>query len=124
MNILGKRKAKSLEFEKKRIESERMRTKYPDRIPVRVLRAPQCTKVPLVDKEKFLVPEDLSIGQFMYVIRKRVKLAPEVALFLMVGKAGKTIPASSQIMSNLYNEFKDEDGFLYVTYTGEATFGF
>ena len=123
MNLLGKRKASDSEFEKKKIESERMRTKYPDRIPVRVLRSPQCKKIPLVDKEKFLVPEDLTVSQLIFIIRKRVKLAPEMALFLMVGKEGKTIPASSQIMSSLYNDFKDADGFLYVTYTGESTFG-
>lgn len=27
-------------------------------------------------------------------------------------------------MSTIYDEKKDEDGFLYVTYSGENTFGF
>lgn len=27
------------------------------------------------------------------------------------------------IMSSIYEEKKDEDGFLYVTYSGENTFG-
>ncbi|MBD4786558.1 hypothetical protein GUG12_22725, partial [Xanthomonas citri pv. citri] len=27
------------------------------------------------------------------------------------------------IMSTIYDEKKDEDGFLYVTYSGENTFG-
>ena len=27
------------------------------------------------------------------------------------------------IMSSIYDEKKDEDGFLYVTYSGENTFG-
>jgi len=26
-------------------------------------------------------------------------------------------------MSTIYDEKKDEDGFLYVTYSGESTFG-
>jgi len=26
-------------------------------------------------------------------------------------------------MSQIYKEQKDEDGFLYVTYSGESTFG-
>ena len=31
---------------------------------------------------------------------------------------------SGAIMSAIYEEKKDEDGFLYVTYSGENTFGF
>jgi GABA(A) receptor-associated protein len=31
-------------------------------------------------------------------------------------------PAS--LMSAIYEENKDEDGFLYMTYSGENTFGF
>lgn len=27
------------------------------------------------------------------------------------------------LMSALYEEYKDEDGFLYMTYSGENTFG-
>lgn len=30
---------------------------------------------------------------------------------------------SGAIMSAIYDEKKDEDGFLYVTYSGENTFG-
>lgn len=28
------------------------------------------------------------------------------------------------LMSSVYEEKKDDDGFLYVTYSGENTFGF
>ena len=38
--------------------------------------------IPDIDKKKYLVPADLTVGQFHYVIRKRIKLAPEKALFL------------------------------------------
>lgn len=31
--------------------------------------------------------------------------------------------SSGAIMSAIYDEKKDEDGFLYVTYSGENTFG-
>ena len=30
---------------------------------------------------------------------------------------------SAQLMSTVYEEQKDEDGFLYVQYSGESTFG-
>jgi GABA(A) receptor-associated protein len=31
---------------------------------------------------------------------------------------------AATLMSVLYEENKDEDGFLYMTYSGENTFGF
>src|SRR4051794_22645777 len=33
---------------------------------------------------RYLVPADLSVGQFVYVIRKRIKLKPEKAIFIFV----------------------------------------
>ncbi|KAE8956555.1 hypothetical protein PR001_g31694, partial [Phytophthora rubi] len=40
--------------------------------------------IPDIDKKKFLVPADLTVGQFVYVIRKRIKLSPEKAIFIFV----------------------------------------
>ena len=50
-----------------------------------VERLPGST-VPSIDKRKFLVPSDISVAQFMWIIRKRIQLAPAKALFLFVGK--------------------------------------
>ena len=33
------------------------------------------------------------------------------------------LPASSALMSNIYLKHKDEDGFLYIRYSGENAFG-
>jgi len=80
-----------------------------------------------------LVPSDLTVGQFCYVIRKRIKLAPEKAIFIFVNEV---LPPTAALMSSIYDEHKDEDGFLYITYlsldstcvdldryAGENTFG-
>lgn len=87
--------------------------------------------IPIIDKKKYLVPSDLTVGQFCYVIRKRIKLAPEKAIFIFVNEV---LPPTAALMSSIYDEHKDEDGFLYITYTpflsmlmssyaGENTFG-
>jgi len=34
-----------------------------------------------------------------------------------------TLPATSDLMSKIYEEHKKDDGFLYMTYNGESTFG-
>jgi len=44
-----------------------------------------------LDKRKFLIPSDISISQLVWIIRKRVHLESEKALFLFVDK---TIPSS------------------------------
>jgi hypothetical protein len=70
--------------------------------------------IPIIDKKKYLVPSDLTVGQFCYVIRKRIKLAPEKAIFIFVNEV---LPPTAALMSSIYDEHKDEDGFLYITYT-------
>jgi GABA(A) receptor-associated protein len=95
--------------------------KYPDRIPIICEKTSRANKEwPTIDKNKYLVPNDLTIGQFMYVIRKRMKLPPEKAIFLFVNGI---IPSSSTYISELYNIYKDDDNYLYVNYSFENTFG-
>ena len=33
---------------------------------------------------RYLVPADLTVGQFVYVIRKRIRVSPEQAIFMFV----------------------------------------
>lgn len=106
-------------FDKRKQEAERIRTKYNDRIPV-ICEKVDKSDIEDIDKKKYLVPADLTVGQFVYVIRKRIKLAPEKAIFIFVDEI---LPPTAALMSTIYEEHKDEDGFLYVSYSGENTFG-
>ena len=90
-----------------------------DRIPVIVEKA-AGSDIPDIDKKKYLVPTDLTVGQFVHVIRKRIKLTPEKAIFIFVNNV---LPPTAALMSTIYEEQKDEDGFLYITYNGESVFG-
>jgi GABA(A) receptor-associated protein len=47
--------------------------------------------IPDIDKRKFLVPSDITMAQFMWIIRKRIQLPAEKAIFLFVNK---TMPLS------------------------------
>lgn len=100
-------------------ESQSVRSRHPTRVPVIVERAD--AKVPEIDKTKFLVPNDLTVGQFSYVIRKRLKLDAEKAMFLMTESG--SMPPTGAMMSTVYQEHKDVDGFLYIVYAGENAFG-
>ncbi|KAK4795621.1 hypothetical protein SAY86_027947 [Trapa natans] len=93
--------------------------------------------------KSYFKPEH-DLGLFVYVIRKRIKLSAEEAIFIFVdnvlpptGRRTTTqirmdslliIPRCSlsfvgAILSAEYEEKKEEDGFLYVTYSGENAFG-
>jgi GABA(A) receptor-associated protein len=103
------------------IQIERLKNKYPNRLPVIVTRANYSSKdLPFLSKNKYLVPNDITIGAFVYIIRKNLNLRPEVALFVLVGN---TLPTTSTSMGELYDLYKTEDGVLYISYTSENTFG-
>lgn len=107
-------------FKDRSDESYKITKKYPDRIPIICERNTKVKDIPNIDKNKYLVPDDLTIGQFIYVIRKRLKLDSNKALFLYINN---TIPSSNQLIKDIYIYHKDIDGFLYVTYSSETTFG-
>lgn len=94
--------------------------KYPDRIPV-ICEKGNDTKIPAIDKIKYLIPKDLTVHQFSYVIRKRLSLEKTQALWLFVN--GKYMVKGDTLMSQLYEKMRDPDGYLYIHYSGENVFG-
>ena len=106
-------------FDNRKLESSRILKKYPDRIPIIVLKNDSCN-LPTIDKHKYLVPKDMSFSQFIFVIRKRIQLDPSQSLFTVIN--GKLVNGSTTV-GVIYNDLKDNDGFLYVVYTSENTFG-
>ena len=111
---------KKYPFQDRCEESYKVLNKYIDRIPIICEKSSTQTQLPDIDKHKYLVHKDLTLGQFMYVIRKRMNLKAEEAIFLFVSN---NIPSSSSIVSDLYNRYKDPDGFLYMQYAKENVFG-
>ncbi len=100
-------------------ESKRIMNKYPDRIPVLVNKSDR-SNIQDIDKKKYLVPRDMYIGQFTYIIRKNLKLDQSEALFVTINN--HLIPTNS-LMDVIYENNHNEDGFLYIIYSSENTFG-
>jgi GABA(A) receptor-associated protein len=102
-------------------ESNQIKLRYPNRVPVIVEKASGCSSdIPTIDKHKYLIPYTFSFGQFIYVIRKRLSLPPDKAIFLFVNNV---LPTSSELMIDIYKKYSNVDGFVYVDYTGESVFG-
>jgi GABA(A) receptor-associated protein len=106
-------------FSKRLEEANRILNKYPNKIPI-IVQEGNNYSLPKLEKIKYLVPNDITMGQFMFVIRKRLKLRPEMSLILFVNN--KLIP-NQQLLSDVYPKEKDVDNFLYMSICQESTFG-
>ena len=113
---------KDYSFKERFEESKRVLTKYPDRKPIICEKSNNnnTTNLPDIDKKKYLVPDELTIGQFIYVIRNRMKLKPDEAIFLFINK--RMMPTTA-IIGQIYPQEKDNDGFIYIEYSKENVFG-
>ena len=106
-------------FDDRKKESSRLRTTYPDRIPIILEKDPNA-KIPRLQKVKFLVPCVLHVSEFLYFIRTQIKLNPEDSIFFFIQDV---LPSSSDTMMEVHTKYAHKDGFLYVIYTTENTFG-
>jgi GABA(A) receptor-associated protein len=109
------------EFKKQSIEerikiSNSILNKYPTRIPIIV----DCKKEIIIDKNKYIVPNDLSIAQFIYILKKRINLNYEQSIFLL---CNNLLVINTELIYDLYHKQKSEDGFLYIIISLENTFG-
>ena len=112
-NSLNTRQIKTFEILKK----------YPTRIPIFV--DTNKNQDFTIEKQKYLVPEDLSIAQFMYILRNKINLDKSQSIYLFIkDKNGKMkLPQTIQSLRQIYNEFKDDDSCLYMTIYQENVFG-
>ena len=87
-------------FEERLQSSTEIRERYPDRLPCIVEKASSrgAISAPSLDKNKFLVPQDLTLSQFVFVIRRRLQLDPQSALFVY---AGGQMPATTMLIREL-----------------------
>lgn len=94
--------------------------KYPDRVPLIIQPSKNDRDSYPIDKSKYITPRDLTLLQLQQIIRKRVKFPAEKALFMFINN--KIYPITA-VVGTIYDTHKDADGFLYVTYCQESTFG-
>jgi GABA(A) receptor-associated protein len=105
-------------FECRLTEAKRLAHKYYDRVPIIV--KPGNERTPATENFKYLVPKNVTVGQFVNTIRKKTQIKSYQALFVFVNGV---LPPTSSSMVDVYNEHHEEDGFLYVIYNLENTFG-
>ena len=108
-------------LEQRKEEADRILRNYKNRIPIICESAPN-SNIPPLKKVKYLVPSDMTLSQFQFIIRKTIDLNQDSAIYLFAGK-NKTL-AGDKTMMDIYNIYKDkQDNFLYLHYTSELTWG-
>ena len=110
-------------FLERREQSSRILVKYPTRVPVICEKLPR-SNIKELDRKKYLVPSDITFRSFIAIIRKRLKLDNDIGMYFFFTRDGSDIMVpTSHMIALLYDEYQDKDGFLYITYAGESTFG-
>ena len=107
-------------FEQRKDESRKIMDKYKNRYPI-ICESNIQDEFKKI-KKKFLVSSDLKVGQFLFLIRKKLEIKdPSIALFFFFENG--IIPNSLSMFMEIYDDNKNADGFLYMKYGGENTFG-
>lgn len=107
-------------FDKRQAESKRMKSKYPDYIPVIIERS-DASDVECLDKTKFLFKPDVTISNIIIMIRRKINLNDSESLILFINNINP--PLNQDTIASIHDKHADKDGFLYITYAKEKTFG-
>jgi GABA(A) receptor-associated protein len=106
-------------LEERKAESERLLKRHPNNIPIIVEKVSKSD--PDIDKTKYLVNRSISMAQFRFILQKRMNIDPNTALFIY--SENNELFQPSDFVERSYNLNKNEDGFMYVKYGLEATYG-
>lgn len=93
---------------------QRIRLKYVDRFPIQVIFRNN-------KKSLTFLSRDTKFGEFYEGIIKHANLKSNEALFIFVNN---TIPNRHTMISTLFNEHKNEDGYMEMIAMPENSFGY
>ena len=114
---------KTLTKEERIQQSSKLLEENKDQIPVICEKDPSCTLEALV-KTKYLIKRTITINQFKRTLLKKFKVESLEALFLFVtNKTQKVAVIGDVSFGEVYDKYKDDDGFLYLIYTNEKIWG-
>ena len=104
------------------IYSQKLLSKYPDRIPVVI----EKSEFMELQNYKYLLPSNLIVSEFMCIIKTKMNKALDekkaIFTFVKSDKNYNLVPMN-QTIQEIYNIHKNTDGFLYIKFGVENTFG-
>ena len=113
-------KFKELDLEERKKEASKILNQYPNRVPI-ICEPEPNSNIPL-NKNRYILPNDMTVNQFIFLIRKKIDLNDKYAIFLITTK---NVTLSGDIsLKEVYNTYKDkQDNFLYIYCASEMIWG-
>ncbi|KAK1367186.1 hypothetical protein POM88_042747 [Heracleum sosnowskyi] len=107
-------------LEERQSEIARIREQYPDRIPVMILRDKESPMY--YPRIKLLIPAKSNLGSCFILIWKKIYDYKSMSrTYSLINVPERWDPIFKKPMPSVYEEYKDEDGCLYITVSGEWT---
>lgn len=99
---------------------EQIKLKYPDRIPIIIEKSEKCKELEALQHSSLLVHKNTPMVDIIRTIKNNLKLEPTKSIYIMVGNYA---PMLGESVESIYNRHKAPDGFLYIVYLTQNTFG-
>jgi len=78
--------------------------------------------IPDLPKSKFIINTDLTLAQFKSCLLKNKRIHEKYSYNLFIN-GRELINPNAETVGDVYERFRDPDGFLYILYTDQETFG-
>jgi len=111
----------TLPFESRLKESKKIMDKCKLRVPVIIEKNSNGSNIGELNQNKFLFQGFYSFGKLLELIKERLAISKEQSLFIFFSNNKLYSPTCT--MAQIYEECKDEDGFLYAVYSTENVYG-
>ena len=91
----------------------------PNKIPC--IASPKDDSTPRMDNQKLILPDDLTCQQLLQVLRKRINMNSNQAIFVFC--ENKVVNGTRTVKELFLSQTEHNDGVLYVIYSLENAFG-
>jgi len=115
----------STSFEDRKKRSNSLLFKYKDKYPVILEKSNKDKYLPNIDKNKLLVSQEMTVATIIVLLKKNLNINEYSSLYIMTTDTNNTVImlSGSQSISYIYDNYKKNDGFLYLEYCTENVFG-
>jgi len=86
-----------------------------NKIPL-ILEKDELSKLPEIDITNYILPKNTTVSELMVFLRKKCFGLNKENMYIFVSNVNY-VPELNEKIGDLYEKFKDNDGFIYCKYT-------